>query len=62
MLAGPFVPLGFVSVDEFVSLAHATSLLLTFNVLLLLLLLFGVDKRCVRSFSSRRHFALYYGN
>lgn len=53
----PFVifALGFVSVDEFVSLAQLMSLLLTFRVLLLL---FGVDNRCVRSFSSRRHFAL----
>jgi hypothetical protein len=56
--------LGFVSVDEFVSFAQLMSLLLavllllTFNELLLLLLLLGVVKRCVRSFSSRRHFAL----
>jgi hypothetical protein len=47
--------LGFVSEEEFVSLAQLISLLLTFNVLLLL---FGVDNRCVRNFSSRRHFAL----
>lgn len=42
----PFVifALGFVSVDEFVSLAQLMSLLLTFSVLLLLLL-FGVDNR-----------------
>lgn len=41
----PFVifALGFVSVDEFVSLAQLMSLLLTFRVLLLLL--FGVDNR-----------------
>lgn len=59
MLDEPLVifALGFVSVDEFVSLAQLISLLLTFNVLLLLLL-FGVDSRWVRNFSSRRHFAL----
>lgn len=58
MLEEPFVmfALGFVSVDEFVSLAQPISLLLTFKVLLLLP--FGVDSRWVRSFSSRRHFAL----
>jgi hypothetical protein len=54
MLEEPLVmfALGFVSVEEFVSLAQLISLLL--NVLLL----FGVDNRCVRNFSSRRHFAL----
>lgn len=59
MLDEPLVmfALGFVSVDEFVSLAQPMSLLLTFNVLLLLML-FGVVNRWVRSFSSRRHFAL----
>lgn len=57
MLDEPLVilALGFVSVDEFVSLAQLTSLLLTFSVLLLLL---GVDNRWVLSFSSRRHLAL----
>lgn len=57
MLDEPLVilALGFVSVDEFVSLAQLTSLLLTFNVLLLLL---GVDNRWLLSFSSRRHLAL----
>lgn len=57
MLDEPLVrfALGFVSDDEFVSLAQLISLLLTFRVLLLL---FGVDSRWVRSFSSRRHFAL----
>lgn len=63
MLDEPLVmfALGFVSVDEFVSLAQLMSLLLTFRVLLLLLLvlLLGVDNRCVRNFSSRRHFALW---
>jgi hypothetical protein len=48
--------LGFVSDEEFVSLAQVISLLFTLSVLLLLL--FGVESRCVRSFSSRRHFAL----
>lgn len=45
MLEEPFVmfALGFVSVDEFVSLAQPISLLLTFKVLLLLP--FGVDSR-----------------
>lgn len=57
MLDEPLVmfALGFVSDDEFVSLAQLISLLLTFKVLLLLL---GVDSLWVRSFSSRRHFAL----
>lgn len=48
----------FASDDEFVSLAQLISLLLTFNVLLLLLLLTPLE-RWVRSFSSRRHFALW---
>lgn len=64
MFDEPFVmlfALVFASDDEFVSLAQLISLLLTFNVLLLLLLLVPLV-RWVRNFSSRRHFALWFLN